>query len=283
MSRAPWEGRTTPWQQQVARRMESLGRVARRKALRAHSSYQSAASKEHAQASAEQAPGGAFGCAPRSSGQTSITRCVSEQRNCQHRATRTQRGATAPLVIGTRQLGSLPEDILAGCGNVTVDDADATASGSGYSDKWLERRESKANNEMEFLIDVVREIITSSVVILGVLAIIVTMSQDLFETIEIPGIRGAPGRRRAVYRYGGIKADLVRKLLQDGTRGFFRCYVFLLFFVGAHSTEKLAPITELDAKHFGFVFDVLNYVALLFVMYLVTELIRFRATARATA
>lgn len=126
---------------------------------------------------------------------------------------------------------------------------------------------------------VLEEIVTSSVLILGVYGLIITTSQDIFETIKAPKIEGAPIPENWVYKYHSRKANRLRIFLRRIPWALLWFYGLGtgLFIADAVKLVDILPQFTLQLEHFKFAIDVLNFISLVVVMYVVACVVSVRS------
>ena len=129
------------------------------------------------------------------------------------------------------------------------------------------------------IFSVLNEIVTSSVIILGVYGLIITTSGDLFERIDPLVIPDAPIPVGSVHKYRGGKAKRLRFLLGRIPWALFVLYISgtFIFICDALKIVDIFPQKNLGLKHFRFGVDLLNYISLLVVMYIVACLVSVRS------
>ena len=127
--------------------------------------------------------------------------------------------------------------------------------------------------------DVLHEIVASSVIILGIYGLIITTSQDIFDTICPPMIEGSPIPQYPVFRYSTPKAKHLRWLLGRIPWALFCLYILGTLFIifDALKIIDILPQMNLQLQHFKFAVDILNYLSLIFVMYVVGCLVSVRS------
>lgn len=127
--------------------------------------------------------------------------------------------------------------------------------------------------------DVLHEIVASSVIILGVYGLIITTSQDMFDTICPPMIEGSPIPQYPVFRYNTSKAERLRWILGRVPWALLCLYILGTLFIifDALKIIDILPQMNLQLQHFKFAVDILNYFSLIFVMYVVGCLVSVRS------